>query len=198
MSKSYDALPALQLNEDTNYYQTGSLPELVHLEDTALSSMVDFKHMRALTVNADAPLKHARLEMQAAGVHMLFVLNNSQQISGIISSEDILGSKPIKITQDNHITRDEIKVRMVMQARDKILALTFDQVQSAAVGNIVQSMKDHQQHYAIVVESQDSGHNIVRGMFSLSGISRQLHTNLINADLMATSLADLQKKIDKL
>lgn len=198
MGKQYDAIVRFSLNGDIDYLHTGELPELVHLDDPAQDAMVDFKHVRAMTIDADAPLRHARFEMQACGVHMLLVTNHQKQITGIISSEAILGEKPIKISQEKFITRDEIKVRMIMQNLDTILAIPYDEINLAKIGNIVQTMKDHRKHHILVVESSESVSPFVRGLFSLSNISRQLHTNLIDAELMATSLADLQDKIEKL
>lgn len=196
MAKTYAAISSQKLNNEVEYHHTGQLPELVHLDDSALDAMVDFTKVRAMTIHRDSPLKHARLEMQACSVHMLLVTNDAKQIIGIISSEDILGEKPIKVTQESSITRDEIKVHMIMLPLSQVLALPYHEASKEKIGNVIQSMKDHRQHYALVVENGGDKPQFVRGIFSLSNIGRQLHVNLIDADLMATSLADLQDKID--
>lgn len=197
MEKHYHGLTPVKLNTATDYIHTATLPELVHLDDPALDAMIDFKQIKAITVKTTAPLRHARLEMQACNVHMLLVLNNDDQVAGVITSEDILGNKPIQLSQGMSIARYDIEVRMVMQPCVDVLALSYHEVTQSEIGHIVQTMKDQRQHYALVTESLENQPPVVRGLFSLSNIGRQLHANLLEVDLMATSLIDLQRKINK-
>jgi CBS domain containing-hemolysin-like protein len=196
MPKNYHPLPTMHLNAGSPYYHTGDLPELIHLEDPALSVMVDFKHTRAITIAPTAFIAEAGIEMKACSVHLLLVVDNEGRVVGLISSEDILGEKPVKITQEKHLSRAEIRVRLVMTPQEHIVAIDYETLRLAKVAHVVQTLKAAKQHYALVVETNHGTHQqTVRGLFSLSQISKQLTVNVIDDDPLARSLIELRHKI---
>ncbi|MBB70882.1 MAG: hypothetical protein CMF50_00600 [Legionellales bacterium] len=197
MTKIYDPLPTVSLNAGSEYFHSGELPVIVHLDDSALDVMLDYKHVKAITINADAPISEARAEMQFCGVHLLLVTDKDARVVGLISSEDILGEKPVVITESRHIARADITVKMVMTPQSDIIAIPMEELRITRVGHVLQTLKNAKQHYALVVEiNPDTQAQTVRGLFSLSQISKQLSINISDEELHATSLADLQKKIE--
>ncbi len=196
MDKNYEPLSNIDIPEGISCQQVAKLPEIIHIDDPAIDAMIDFKQVRALTVQDNVPIRFARLEIQASGAHILIVINETEEVVGVISSEDILGEKPIKISEEKFIKRENITVQMLMLPRQKILAVDFEQVKTVKVANIIQTMKDFHQHHMLVLARNDSEKATIRGLFSLSSISRQLHKNLLDTDLMATSLYELQQNLN--
>jgi len=170
----YDALPTVQLNANKTYLPKRDKPEIVHIDDPASYVMVDFTHAKALTIDLEAPIDDAAHDMELGRVHMLLVRDSHNKIRGLISSEIVLGTQPIRIMQERGLRRDEVLVKMVMQAHDKIIAFHLDSLQHAKVGHIINSLNHYQQRYALVV-SGNQGKQTICGMFSSSQIGKQLH-----------------------
>ena len=60
---------------------------------------------------------------------------------------------------------------------------------------MINTLKTVKQHYALVVETKKTEPKYwVRGLFSLSQISKQLHMNLANSMTQADTVAELHKR----
>jgi hypothetical protein len=190
----FHPIERVKLDSAIAYNHIAELPELVHLEDPAFNSMLNLKKIQAATINAHSTIQQAKLEMKACNAHMLLVLNDHKQTIGLITSEDILGTKPIKISSEKDITGDQIQVCMIMQTCDNLLAFNYEHIAHANVGQIIQTMIHHHQHYALVVEIGNLGIPILSGLFSLFHISRQLHVNLMDNHVLEVGLSELKNK----
>jgi len=190
----YEALPTIKLIPNSSYLHRPSMPEIAHIDDHALEVMIDFTKTDPPVIHEDDSLDKAQLEIQACGLNLLLVIDQQENIVGLVSSEDILGEKPIKITQERRIERSKILVKMVMTKQQDILALDLESLSHARLANIINTLKKHNQHYALVVRILDDGKKQrVRGMFSLLTISKQLHMD-ITTITEAHSVAELQKR----
>jgi len=191
----YEVLPTIQI--DTNNAKLSShsvLPELVYLDDPALTVMIDFNIFPAQTISADVSIDDALNKMKIEGVHLLLVINDTGDILGIVASEDILGEKPIMIQQERRIDRNQILVSMIMTPANKIIAFDINTVKDFKVGHIVNTLKSFQQHYALVAKISDKDNNqIIRGLFNTSQISKQLHMDIANSSANST-VSDLRNK----
>lgn len=190
----YEPLATTPLAADNQLMHSSTLPELVHLDDPALDVMIDFKKIKPFTVGLQESIDHALNEMKVSGTHVLLVTNNQSQILGIISTEDILGERPIKAMQERHITRAHVLVRMVMTPQDKVATLEFESLRHAKVAHIIHTLKALRQHYLLVIQPGSEHKQKVRGIFSSSEISRQLHMDISNSLGEAHSLAELKKR----
>lgn len=176
----YEALPTITIQANGTMLRAQQLPELVHLDDPALSVMTDFTitppHIILPTDNMD----HAISEMEVSGVHLLLVINEEGHFQGIISSEDVWGEKPIKLIQERRVPRDQVLVRAIMVPYSQITAVDYAVVKSMKVGHMVKTLSDHKQHYALAV-TPNAAHpelQLIRGIFTASQISKQLHTDI--------------------
>lgn len=170
----YEELPTFTLEPEKTRLYTDILPEVVHMEDPALSVMMDFTQSPPKTIDEGLSIDEALNTMKRYGVHLLFVVNNSDQPIGIITSEDILGERPIKIQQEGRTPRSKILVKMLMEKLKTIPALDIETINSFKVGNIVNTLRSLHSHYAIVVKS-NGAEKTIRGIFTTSQISQQLH-----------------------
>lgn len=175
----YEALPTTEILPNGTMLHAQHLPELVHMDDPAIEVMTDFTLSPAHTILPTDTMDHAIDQMKTLSVHLLLVLNEEGYFQGILSSEDVWGEKPIKVLQERRIQRDQILVRTIMVPFDDITAFDFDTIKSAKVGHIVKTLSEHKQHYALAVSPcKDTNVQIIRGVFTASQISKQLHANM--------------------
>lgn len=196
MSKTYEILPTITLHAGSTYMQPPALPEVAHLDDPALDFVVDFKTNYAFTIKPDAPVTHALIEMEVLGAHLLLVVDQQDKVIGIISSEHILGEKTIKLIHEKRILRHEVEVQMVMRPQADVMAFDYASLKHAKVGHVINTMRDARQHYALVVELDSEHKQIVRGMFSLSLLSKQLNSDYISDVPEARTIAELTQKLN--
>lgn len=174
----YEELPTISLTPERTSICTDVLPEVIHLDDPALSVMMDFTQAPPKLIKEDAPIDTALNSMKAHGVHLLFVVNEQEQPIGLIASEDILGELPIKIQQERRIPRSNILVSMLMQKLPNIPALDINVVSDFKVGNIVNTLKEQHSPYAFVIKTNTGEEHVIRGLFAISQISQQLHMTI--------------------
>lgn len=193
MPKTYPALPIVTLKPVVTYWHPQEPSEVIHWEDPALNAMVDFKYFKAATISPEESLDAALMGVKSSPYHVLLVVDPEQHIIGLVSAEDLLGEKPLKTIQDRRLARADLTVRMVMVPHRDIMTLDLEQLKHAKVGHLIETLRAHKQHFALVVKV-DEAHNgqIVRGLFSAAQISKQLGQDITGAVIEAHSLAELQ------
>jgi CBS-domain-containing membrane protein len=123
---------------------------------------------------------------------LLFVMNDAEQIIGLITAKDILGERPIQITQQTRMPRADITVAAVMTPQPDICALDAQAVRDARVGDIIETLRAQERQHALVVKTDKVTHSQrVVGMFSTSQISKVLGYNVTPEVHPARSLAAL-------
>jgi hypothetical protein len=65
-----------------------------------------------------------------------------------------------------------------MTPRERLEVLCMDDMQTARVGDVVATLKAHGRQHALVVERTPDRSQVLRGMFSISQINRQLGTQV--------------------
>ncbi len=194
MARTYKPLPRIPLLANNHYSHPPGPPELVHLDDSALSVMTDLTEVKAITIASDQTIQNAQLKMEACNIHMLLVSNKDRKVIGIITTEDIIGEKPLNVSRERKLHRDDILVRMVMTPQEEMLAIDFESIRYAKVGDIVKTLHDIRKHRAIVVEVDEANNqHTIRGLFSSVEISKQLGRDISDDITPAHYLAELVK-----
>src|SRR5262245_35899043 len=134
MPNIYHALPTTPVAAHTDYMRPLALPEATYITAPALSIMVDFKYHNPPVIDADRFINDAAAEMKTHNLPFLLVVDDEKKVLGVLTSEDVLGEKPVKITQERRISRNEIEVNMVMIPAKDLLAINIDDLQHARVG----------------------------------------------------------------
>jgi len=192
MSENYTSLPYQTLNTGSTYQRPPQrLPEKVTADSPATDVMTDFTKVAAITMGPCATLDAAEQRMIASGVRLLLVTDQSNAILGIITSTDLQGDRPVKYLQEVGGKREDIYLRDIMTAADKIEVLYMVDVENARVGNVVETMKRVGRQHALVVDLDDEKRQIVRGLFSTKQISKQLGIN-IDPTEVAKTFAELE------
>jgi CBS-domain-containing membrane protein len=171
---AYNALPVLP--------KIGAIPICrpeqgrpdVTLDSSAMLVMTDLKRVAAAVCSSQDSMEQAHTFMIQRGVRMLLVVDGRQNLAGIITTNDVLGEKPVFIAQDRRIHHGDILVADVMTPAERLEAFDMHAVQSARVGQVVASLQHARRHHALVVQTGAGGSREVRGIFSLTQIARQL------------------------
>jgi CBS-domain-containing membrane protein len=146
----------------------------------AIHVMTDLKKKTAIRIDSKASLHEARLKMLDKNIHLLFVDDEDFSIVGIITSEDISGEKPIKLGEKWRVKFREIQVTDIMTSAKNLEVLKMEDINKAKVGNLVATLKSVNRVHALVIEegSENADFMLIRGIFSLNQIGRQLGTEL--------------------
>ncbi|MEJ8840269.1 CBS domain-containing protein [Ramlibacter sp. AN1133] len=171
---NYAALPVLPKIGTTRVCRPEQGQPGVALDSPAMLVMTDLKRVAAAVISPQDTMDRAHAFMMQRGVRMLLALDDRQNLAGIVTTNDILGEKPVAVVQERRIRHDEILVADVMTPAERLDAFDMHAVQSAQVGQVVASLQQARRHHAIVVQTSADGTREVRGIFSLSQIARQL------------------------
>jgi predicted transcriptional regulator len=167
----------------------------VTLESPAIDVMTDLELVFAAVVDPHATMESANLYMIQRGVRMLLVLNADKTLAGLITTNDIMGEKPVRLIHERQIKHGDILVLDVMTPVDQIDAIDFADVAHAMVGHVVSSLKAAGRQHALVMERErKTGVPQIRGIFSLSQIARQLGYT-IQTNEVAKSFAEIEAVI---
>jgi CBS domain-containing protein len=193
MHTAYEILSVIQLAPTAGYIEPPQPPLVVHLDDPAVWALDDFSHHKPITVHLDDTLAEAEELLTAAHGRVALVLDHNNHIKGLLSREDLMGDKPIRISQTRKIPRGEIPVHALMQTREQLLVIQYADLKNAKVGHIKATLMHHRKHFALVVTVGETlCQQTVCGMFSLISIGKQLGT-VIRDEMFAYSLVDILK-----
>jgi CBS-domain-containing membrane protein len=170
---AYNALPVLKIGAVSVCRPEIGRPD-VTLDASAMLVMTDLKRVAAAVCSPQDGMDQAHAFMVQRGVRMLLVVDHRQNLAGIITTNDILGEKPVAIAHEKRIHHSDILVADVMTPAERLEAFDMHAVQSARVGQVVASLQHARRHHALVVQTGSDGRHEVRGIFSLTQIARQL------------------------
>ena len=160
-------------------------------DDPALGVMTDLKQVTAVTIDPDASIKHAMRVMVRRNVRLLLAVDVDNDIQGLITATDVLGEKPMLYLREHGGRRGDIRVRDLMTPRDRLEAISYDELRTARVGHIAATLRESGRQHALVVETDAKGQPMVRGILSASQLSRQLGEALPTG-LIAHTFAEIE------
>ena len=134
--------------------------------------------------------------MIARGVRSLFVVSPDGYVLGLITATDILGERPMRVSQARGVRRGELDAGDVMTPAAAVVAFTLRDVQGAKVGHIVASLKQASRHHALVAEVLPDGGERIRGIFSASEISRRLGEP-VHISEFATTFTEVERALTR-
>lgn len=173
---------------------TRPAPNPVTLDSPAVDVMTDLAQVAAVTIEPSASVLAANEYMIARAVRSLFVTSPDGHILGLVTTTDILGERPVRVSHERGVKRNELVVADVMTPIDAIVALRMEDVRAAKVGHIIASLKQAGRHHELVAETHAKGHMRIRGIFSASQIARQLGVPLQISEL-ASTFAEIEQAL---
>lgn len=149
----------------------------VRLDSPATDVVTDLRRVSAIIVDRNASIDDATRVMTARGVRALFVVDDTRQVIGILTSTDTLGEKPMRFAHARGIRHGEVLVRDIMTPSERLEILEHDAVAHARVGDVIATLRVAGRQHALVVETNPDApgnEKTIIGIFSLTQIARQL------------------------
>lgn len=158
----------------------------VDLEDPAVSVMTDLTEISAVTISPSSTLHEATEIMITMRVKLLFVVDSKERVIGLITHSDIQGERPILFQQSNGVPRSEVCVLDVMTGVENIEAIDWEVVEKVRVGDIAATMKQLNRQHALVLEHPTEDTYQIRGIFSISILSKLLGIQMDTTEVAKT------------
>jgi len=172
------------------------LPAQVKEQSPAILVMTDLRQQIAVTVEPNVSIEWALQRMITAGVRLLFVVNSEKYVVGLITATDIQGEKPLQYHQELHLRYEEIMVRDIMTPRTHLEVMLMEDVMHASVADIVMTLRTTGRRHALVLdENPHTQRPAIRGIFSVSQISKQLD-QLIETTEVANTFAEVKMALN--
>ncbi len=195
MIKEYKELQSFPLKTGSSFVRpVQTFPERIKLTDEAVVAMTDLNKVSVISVRAKTSMDRANAKMIRYGVRMLMVLDDNEQVVGLLTASDVLGEKPMRFLQNMGGTHADIMVRDIMSTQRELYALKLEDVNHAKIGDIVASLKKSNRQHALVVTESVDGRQTVCGLFSITQIARQLGAQVQSFEL-ARTLAEIEAAI---
>jgi len=203
MDREYDALPIMELGEGAGYRRP-TQPEAAQVtrESPAMEVMTDLLRTSPATIRPQAPIEGANQYMIARGVRLLLVVDEHDSVLGVVTATDVLGEKAMRAAQDLERRHDELSVSDIMTPARQVEVLALADVEGARVGHVLETLRQAGRQHALVidVDLQPSKslidpplrRDMVRGIFSLSQLARQVGVPLQSAGEVARTFSEIE------
>ncbi|MGA8006739.1 MAG: CBS domain-containing protein [Burkholderiales bacterium] len=172
MKRNYLSLPSHSLGDNAGFRRPGH--QKVGVESPALTVMTDLTRVSPATIGPETPIEAANRFMMMRGVRLLLVVDEREDVLGVISATDILGERPMRVATGRGLRRDELVVADVMTPAERVEVIALADIDGARVGHVVATLMHAGRQHALVVDSDAAGRIMVRGILSLSQVARQL------------------------
>jgi CBS domain len=206
MVRDYQALPIRELGADAGFRRPGEAPAArVTPESPALEVMTDLTRTTPATIRPQAPLSGANQFMITRGVRLLLVVDERETVLGVITASDLLGERPMLVATSRGQRRDELTVADVMTSAANVEVVALSDVEGARVGHVLETLRRLGRQHALVIDFEDipSGRPLappakramVRGIFSISQIARQLGVAVQTGAEVARTFSEIEAAI---
>ncbi|HEY4443444.1 MAG TPA: hypothetical protein VGN30_04105 [Steroidobacteraceae bacterium] len=143
--------------------------------DPALHAMTDFTSKFAITVASDRQIDAALSDMARLSVRAMLVMR-ADSVIGLITSYDIEGPRPARFAERPQAPRrEDITVGDIMTEWEDLPTLDWNTVQTARISDLLEIFEGIGVMHLLVIESDERGADVLRGLISRSRIERQLH-----------------------
>jgi CBS domain-containing protein len=172
----------LPTRRPANYHQA------LRANDPAVHAMTDFTSKFAITVAPDRQIDAALADMMRLSVRAMLVVQG-ESVIGLITSYDIEGPRPARFAERTQATRrEDITVGDIMTEWEDLPTLDWTTVQAARISDLLEIFAGVGVMHLLVVESDERGAEVVRGLISRSRTERQLHGAELLPDIDANAI----------
>jgi CBS domain-containing protein len=206
VDRDYQPLPIHELGANAGFRRPLQ-PQATRVgaESPAVQVMTDLARVAPATIRPQAPLAGANQFMITRGVRLLLVIDDHENVLGLITATDILSEKPMRAAIDRGVRRDELTVADVMTPAEQVEVIAYADVVGARVGHVLETLRRAGRQHALVVDYDEiaSGRplvpptrrSMVRGIFSISQIARQLGVAVPAAGEVARTFSEIESAI---
>ena len=208
MDREYQALPIHELGEGAGYRRpTQPKASQVTAESRALEVMTDLLRSSPATIRPQAPIEGANQYMISRGVRLLLVVDERDSVLGVLTATDILGEKALRAALDLGVRRGELTVGDLMTPARQIEVLALADVEGARVGHVLETLRRGGRQHALVVDvdllpaasliDPPLRRVMVRGIFSLSQLARQIGVPLQGGGEVARTFSEIEAALGR-
>jgi len=202
MERQFDAIPIHELGEDAGLRRPMQAQATrVTLDSPALDVMTDLTRTSAATIRPQAPIEGANQFMISRGVRLLLVVDERESVLGVLTATDILGEKVMRVTMERGIPRGDLLVADIMTPASRVEVLAFADVEGARVGHVLETLRRAGRQHALVVDYEVTPPRrvidpplrraMVRGVFSITQVARQLGVSLQSVGEVARTFSEI-------
>jgi CBS domain len=206
MERDYQPLPIRELGANAGFRRPMPPPAVrVTPESPAVQVMTDLACCAPATIRPQAPLAGANQFMITRGVRLLLVTDDQENVLGVITSTDILSEKPMRAATERGMRRDELTVADVMTPAEQVEVIAYADVEGARVGHVLETLRRAGRQHALVVDADEiparglldapTRRAMVRGIFSLSQLARQLGVAVQTGGEVARTFSEIESAI---
>jgi CBS domain len=206
MERDYQPLPIRELGAHAGFRRPLA-PEAprVSAEAPAVQVMTDLSRVAPATIRPQAPLAGANQFMITRGVRLLLVADDQENVLGVISASDILSERPMRVAIERGLRRDELTVADVMTPAEQVEVIDYADVAPARVGHVLETLRRAGRQHALVIDFDEQPSRrpfepparrpMVRGIFSISQIARQLGVAVEPGTEVARTFSEIESAI---
>ena len=206
MERDYEPLPIHELGGNAGFRRPlAPQAPRVGAESPAVQVMTDLARVAPATIRPQAPLAGANQFMITRGVRLLLVTDDHENVLGILTATDILSERPMRAATDRGLRRDELTVADVMTPAEQVEVLAYADVEGARVGHVLETLRRGGRQHALVVDfdqipsgrplTPPTRRTMVRGIFSISQIARQLGVAVPAGAEVARTFSEIESAI---
>jgi CBS domain-containing protein len=208
MDRQYQALEFHRFGEGAGFRRpTQPQASRVTLESPALEVMTDLTRASPATIRPQAPIDGAHHFMISRGVRLLLVVDEREAVLGVVTATDVLGERAMRVAMDRGMKRGELTVGDIMTSAARMEVLALADVQGARVGHVLETLRKAGRQHVLVVDSdvvpprrlidQAVKRAMVRGIFSLSQLARQLGVSLQSVGEVALTFSEIEAALGR-
>ena len=208
MDRQYQSLPFRELGEEAGFRRpVQQQAARVTLESPALEVMTDLCRSSPPTIRSQAPIEGANQFMISRGVRLLLVADERETVLGVVTATDVLGEKAMRIATERGIKRHELTVGDIMTPARQIEVIAFSGVEGARVGHVLETLRRAGRQHVLVVDFEaipakslidaPVTRTMVRGVFSISQVARQLGVALQTGGEVARTFSEIESALGR-
>lgn len=208
MDRQFHSLSIRELGSDAGFRRpTQPQAARVSLESPALDAMTDFLRTSPATIRPQAPIDGANQFMISRGVRLLLVVDERDMVLGVVTATDVLGEKSMRVAMERGIKRGELTVGDIITPARQVEVLALGDVEGARVGHVLETLSKAGRQHALVVDFEVVASNslidapirrtMVRGIFSISQLARQLEVSLQSTGEVARTFSEIEAALSR-
>jgi CBS domain-containing protein len=161
------AVGVLPMRRRAEYHET------LRPNDSALRAMTDFTSKFAITVEPERPIDAALADMARLSVRAMLVVRG-ESVVGLVTSYNIEGPRAERFAEQFQVAREDIRVGDIMTEWEDLPTLDWHTLQTARISDVLEIFEGIGVMHLLVIESDERGAEVLRGLISRSRIERQL------------------------
>lgn len=169
--RTYKTMEILSLKNVDTFFEPAD-PKEATKDSPAMDVVTDFHYTRPLILDSDVGVDEAIRMLEKAHVHMKLVVDHNEHFLGIVTTGVLQGQPVLRTAQQTGIARADLTVADVMIKRDKLHALSYDELQRSTVGDVLHTLGKLGEWHILVVDRQN---NRICGVVSASDVAQFLH-----------------------